>query len=306
MADLEAEFVVEEGEAGRRLDVFLVRHLPGLGRAGARELVERRGVRVDGNVLPRGARLRLGQRVQLEAPAPSRRFLPVSEPELALRVIHEEPSFVVVDKPAGMPSHPLRPDERGTLVAALLARYPEIGQLGYAQREAGLVHRLDIGTSGLVVCARTAHAFEQLTRSLRAGRWDKRYQAVVSGHPPVGARYTWPLAVDGRDAARVRVVEPGGSAWQADTQVLEVEPAGSCARVEVRARRARRHQVRVHLAHAGHPLVGDALYGGLEGLAHHALHASAICFPHPTHGATVELGAALSSPLIELLRRLRS
>ncbi|NOY90609.1 MAG: RluA family pseudouridine synthase [Deltaproteobacteria bacterium] len=302
------QFVVEEPEVGSRLDVFLVRHLPGLGRAGARELLKSRGVRVDGHCLPRGTQLRLGQSVEILGRVPARRFSPAPAPELALAVVHEEAQFVVVDKPAGMPCHPLRPDETGTLVAALLARYPEIAQLGYARREAGLVHRLDIGTSGLVVCARTAHAFEQLTRSLRAGRWDKRYQAVVSGHPPVGARYTWPLAADPKDPTRISVADSDhAGAWQAETEVLAVKPAGSCAWVEVRASRARRHQVRVHLAHAGHALVGDTLYGGLEDrLAHHALHASALRFPHPTHGAPVDLEAPLSSPLIDLLRRLRS
>lgn len=308
MAD-PAPFVVEEAEAGTRLDVFLTRHISGLGRAGARELVASRGVQVDGNALPRGARLRVGQRVELVEAAPLRHFLPEPAPELELEVLYEDAHVVVVDKPAGMPCHPLRPDEGGTLVAALLARYPELSEVGHDRREAGLVHRLDIGTSGLVVCARTAAAFETLTRSLRAGLWDKRYQAVVQGCPEPGAHYTWPLATD--DSARVRVVEepaPGEKTSRAVTEVLDVALAGSGAWVEVRASRARRHQVRVHLAHAGHPLMGDTLYGGeaFPLLLHHALHASLIAFPHPDGGEVVSVEAPLSASLVALLARLRS
>jgi 23S rRNA pseudouridine1911/1915/1917 synthase len=308
-ADVEAEFVVEEGDAGSRLDIFLVRRLPGLGRAGARELVKSGGVRVDGHRLPRGAQLRLGQEVRLVGGPPSRRFSPAPETEVDLSIVLEETHFVVVDKPAGMACHPLRPDERGTLVGALLARYPEMAEVGHAQREAGLVHRLDIGTSGLVVCARTTHAFDTLSRFLRAGRWDKRYQAVVAGQPRVGDRFAAPLIASAKDPSRVVVADPEDTgAWQAETEVLAVEPAGSHALVEVRAPRARRHQVRVHLAHAGHALVGDTLYGGAEDarLSHHALHASAIRFPHPVHGKPVDVRARLSSPLVELLERLRS
>jgi len=307
--EAEHEFLVEPHEVGCRLDVFLVRRIPGLGRAGARELVARRGVRVDGNALPRGARLRSGQRVELVQDVPLRQFLPAPEPELALSVVHEDSDFVAVGKPAGMPCHPLRPDEAGTLVAALLARYPEVSEVGHGQREAGLVHRLDIGTSGLVICARTPEAFDALTKSLSAGQWDKRYQALVHGHPTRGARYAWRLAPDADDARRVRVVEDAlERAWDAETELLDVTPAGTCAWIEVRASRARRHQVRVHLAHAGHPLLGDTLYGAEPDaeLSHHALHASAITLPHPGTGARVSIQAPPSAMLVARLANLRS
>jgi len=149
------ELGIDGQDEGARLDVVLVRRVDGMSRAKARRMVQDGLVRVNGRRVRKGTRLRAGDRVQLaELPRPTD-FTPASAPDLPLSVVHEDPHVVIVDKPAGQPTHPLRPHERETLANALLARYPEMEGVGYALREPGILHRLDNDTSGLLVAART-------------------------------------------------------------------------------------------------------------------------------------------------------
>lgn len=149
--------------------------------------------------------MRAGQVIEIELPAQAT-LLP--QPEIALDVLLERPDLVVVRKPAGMPTVPLDPAERGSLAAALIGRYPEMAKVGHRPREPGLIHRLDTNTSGLVVAARTGSSFDRLVAALREGRLEKRYLAVVaeSGLPDQGV-IDGPLGPDPHNRARVRVDE---------------------------------------------------------------------------------------------------
>jgi 23S rRNA pseudouridine1911/1915/1917 synthase len=268
------QLTVSEADAGLRLEQWLMRSL-GCSRSEARWLCEDGAVRVDGRREPKGARVRAGAEVRVELGAP---WL-LAEPDLPLDVRLERADLVVVDKPAGMPSVPLRPGERGTLANALLGRYAEMRGFGHSAREPGLIHRLDNQTSGLLVAARTQDAFERLLHGLRAGWLEKRYLAVVPS-PGLADSGTIdkPLGPDPGQAGRVRTVEADGSyRHDAKTTYRVIARGAHFALVELAASRAFRHQVRVHLASIGHAIAGDTLYGGVADArldARHALHAN--------------------------------
>jgi 23S rRNA pseudouridine1911/1915/1917 synthase len=296
------ELIVPPEGAGQRLDSFLRGALPELGRRSIAAAISAGHVRIDGARVRPAARLREGQRVALALPHATE--VPRADPSLPLAIVHEDASLVIVDKPAGMPCHPLRAGEPGTLVSALLARYPEIANFGYSRREPGIVHRLDTQSSGLVLCARSEPMFLSLRAQLEQGAIDKRYFVLCSGGAPAIGEHHAYLAARG---PQVRVVfEPSRAPAHARpivTEVLRVAEAGAFQQVELRAHRAARHQVRAHLAALGHPLVGDVAYGGaaLASLSRHCLHASAIELAHPESGLRISVRAALPSELRGLL-----
>ncbi len=308
------ELDVREEEAGSRLDVLLVRRVEGMSRAKARRMIEEGSVRVNGRRARKGARLASGDRVELaEMPAPTD-FPALAAPELPLVVRYEDAHLVLADKPAGLPAHPLRPDERETLAGALLARYPEMATVGYALREPGLLHRLDNDTSGLMIAARSQRAFEALRALLVGGALDKRYLALVQGASiPLGI-IDAPIAAHPSDPRRVHAcLDPldrrRAKARPARTEIVEVTPVGErFALLEVRASHAVRHQIRAHLAALGHPLVGDWLYGGtsIEGFDRHFLHASRIALDHPLEPRRVDVASPLPEVLAAVVRRLEA
>lgn len=290
------ELEVEENDADERLDVVLARRVSGLSRGRVRALFEAGQVRVNGRRVKKSARAAVGDRVTLDfLPGPAD-FHATPDPELAIDIIVEEERYVVANKPAGVPSHPLHEGELGTLAGALVARYPEMRGVGYSNREPGILHRLDNDTSGLMLAARDAETFEALRRQLQAGQIEKRYIACCAGTVAAPQVIDSLIASDPRDRRRVRVCNDPREikrlkAQPARTEVLKSEPDGNNSRVEVRANSARRHQVRVHLASIGHPLVGDVLYGGppLPGLKRHLLHAHHLSFKEGTSSTTVTI-----------------
>lgn len=272
-------FTVQPEEAGQRLDRFLVRRCPELGRRAAASLIERGLVSVGGRRQSKGFMLRAGDEVR--APLDFG-FAPSSEPA-SLDVRLERADLVVVEKPAGQPTAPLAPGESGTLAGALLARYPEMRGIGYREREPGIIHRLDTRTSGLVVAARSPLAFEVLRAALRAHRLDKRYLAIVEAAGlPDEVRIDLPLALEPSGSGRVVALAPGSEGATSCLSVVRVlTRRGRFALVDVTASRAFRHQVRVHLSASGWPIAGDREYGGArrEALAErHALHASHVAW----------------------------
>lgn len=280
------KITVADSQAGVRLDRLVVDAVPGIGRAGAKRLFADGKVRVataegerprraaKGDVATAGAVVE----IEIEEGA-SDAALP--DAGVSLEVVLETPEVVVVDKPAGLPTAPLSPGEKGTLANGLVARYPELAGIGFSAREPGLVHRLDTDTSGLVVAARTAEAFEVLKTALKEGRLDKRYLLVCDAHDlPETGTIEVPLAPHPKDRRRVYpCVHPRDIARYAPrpatTTYAKLRQTDRWALVEARAPKAARHQLRAHFAAIGHPLAGDALYGGPEvaGLTRHALHA---------------------------------
>lgn len=280
---------------GQRLDRFLCDRARGLGRAGARRVIEAGLVRVNGRSAAPGQRLHAGDNVQVEELPDSNAAQP--DASVALRVLHEDRWLVVVDKPAGMPSHPLRPGERATLASGLAARYPEMASVGYSAREPGIVHRLDTNTSGLVLAARDAETFSALRALLERGGIDKRYLALCAGHVQAPSVLEGWLSAQGKHVT-LRA-EPFASARRVTSEVLSAQMIGRFCLCELRVHVARRHQIRAQLAAIGHAIAGDAAYGGeaLPGLARHFLHASALRLPHPHSGAELEVHAELPEEL---------
>ncbi len=277
------ELEIREDEAGQRIDVALARQVPELSRARAKALIEQGAVRVDGRRVKKSHVLSVGQRVTLDHIPGAVDFYAAPDPSLALQVLFENAQYVVVDKPTGVPSHPLREGELGTLAGALVARYPEMRDVGYSTREPGILHRLDNDTSGVMLAARDQATFDALRVQLQAGEIEKRYLARCQGLVPAPITIDTPIANDPRDPRRVRAcIDPREikrlRAQPASSEVLTSIPAEHGSLIEVRANNARRHQIRAHLASIGHPLLGDPLYGGppLESPPHHLLHATSI------------------------------
>ena len=283
------------GASGPRLDTFLAQALAGLPRRLVRRVIAEGDVRVNGRRAAKGLRLQPGDRVTVpDLPAALE-----PEPALALPVLHEDASLAVVDKPGGMPAHALDPRQRGTAAAFVLARWPETATVGDALAP-GLIHRLDGGTSGVLVVARTAESFATLRRALAARAIEKRYLAIVAGTAE-DTRIDTPLAHDTSDRRRMTAARPDDRSWPAETEVRVVTAGRDRSLVAVTMRTGVTHQIRVHLAQAGHPVLNDLLYGGprAEELpeGRHTLHASGIALPHPTTGTMVTVESPLPADL---------
>ncbi len=277
-------FTVAPGEAGLRLDAFLAaRGVFASTTAARRWLAENAGrVRVEGKLARKGERLQPAQRIEvLGAPAGE-----VLQPEPGpLEVLHEDAALVVVAKPAGVPTHPLRAGETGSLAAALIARYPECATASGDPREGGFVHRLDGGTSGVLVAARTPEAYRALRAQLALGS-EKVYLAEVTGQLALAQVVVdQPIGRQGRRGERVLVGGGGRGVLPARTEVLVRERRAASTLVEARLKAGRPHQVRAHLAHLGNPIVGDTLYGGapFKAPGFH-LHAFRVRLRHPVSG----------------------
>ena len=295
-----AALTLTVGADAVRLDTFLRGALPAMSRRLVRRLIAEGAVCVNGRPAAKGVRVAPGDRVTLpDLPATI-----TPEPGLALAVLHEDDALVALDKPGGIPGHALDPRQRGTAAAFLLARYPEMADVGDPLAP-GLVHRLDSGTSGLLVAARTRAAHCALRAALRARAVEKRYLAWVAGDASAldGARVALPLAHDPRDRRRMLPATPGVRAWPAETRLAIVAAGRERSLVEATILTGVTHQVRVHLAARGHPVLGDVLYGGAPaGLprGRHALHAAGLTLPHPTDGRPLSLSALLPADLAAL------
>jgi 23S rRNA pseudouridine1911/1915/1917 synthase len=292
-AALEAarEVVVPESLAGTRLDKAVAALVPELSRARIKRAVELGAVRVNGRRMAKGGNVVQGDVVRIDV-ALVADAAPVPVPDAPLRIALENDQVVVVDKPAGQPTAPLRPGETGTLVNALLGRYPELTPqgpdsfIGHALREPGIVHRLDTETSGALLVARTAAAFDELRSALKEGKLDKRYLLVCSeqGLPDEGT-IDFPLTNHPKDQRRVYACTHPRDVMRYDprpasTRYRVVQRAGVWALVEASVEKALRHQLRAHFAAIGYPLAGDELYGGsvIRALGRQALHASRIAY----------------------------
>ena len=280
--------------AHERLDRFVARRLPELTRSRVRRLIDQGFVTIDGRPAAKaGVALDEGRRVQVTLPPPAPLEL---EPEpIPLRIVYEDADLLVVDKQPGLAVHPSPGHSRHTLVHAVLAHCPDLSGIGGVLRP-GIVHRLDKDTSGLIIVAKHDAAHVSLARQLKERKVEKTYLALVEGRitPPKGVIEA-PIARDPRRRKRMAVVD-GGRDARTRYRVLR-EVAGRSL-VEVRPETGRTHQIRVHLAAIGHPIVGDPLYGK-RSLGRQFLHAQRLAFRHPRTGERLELEA----PLAEDLRR---
>jgi 23S rRNA pseudouridine1911/1915/1917 synthase len=259
-----------------RADKALGRFYPDAGRRQLAELFDDGAVRVNGKRARKGDRVAVGDVVELtREPVSGAALRPAPDPDVPLDVLIERSEVVVVCKPAGIPSQPLRAGELGTVANAIAFRFPECVAIGDDPRDGGLVHRLDIGTSGVLVVARTLDAYHALRDAFGAGLVVKRYVAITDGRP-VSRDCDAPLAQRGK-----RVAVDLGDGLAAYTEIAVERASPKHALVNCVAQTGRMHQVRAHLAYVGAPITGDALYGGapLHGHEGFFLHAASITLP---------------------------
>jgi 23S rRNA pseudouridine1911/1915/1917 synthase len=298
---------VEGAAVGMRLDRWLASAVPDLSRARVQALIDEGRVRV-GGATPRAAqRLRGGEAVEIEIPPPPAQEL---EPEpIALTIVYEDPDVLVVDKPAGMVVHPGAGVMRGTLAAGALAHAPEIAGVG-GQRRPGVVHRLDKGTSGLLVMAKTARAYHALVAQLAAREATREYLAIVHGRlASAEGRVEASIGRDPHHRQRM-AIRPAGQGRPAITRFRVLERFRDFTLVQCRLETGRTHQIRVHLASLGHPVAGDAIYGrgrprlpvDLEGIA---LHAARLAFVHPLTRERMEFSVPPPPRIARFLSHLR-
>ena len=295
------QFAVSADDAGERLDYYLSRRLPDLSRNRAKALIGDGFVTVDGEFYKPSYRLQKGEVVAGSYPDAD---VETVEPEdIPLTVYYEDEHVIVVEKPAGMLTHPTDEETTGTLVNALLYRYGPLTPVGAPLRP-GIVHRLDRGTSGVLVVARSELAHRSLVRQFSERTTGRVYAAIVSGVPvqesgvidaPIGRSASNPTKF------AVSPLAPK----EALTEYWVEKGFGGTALVRLRLRTGRTHQIRVHLSYIGYPILGDETYGGPTGLINRpALHAHSLSFDHPATGERMCFVSPLAGDLVELIGKL--
>lgn len=284
--DPQRSISVGPAEAGNRLDAVVARRL-GLSRGWVRKLLASERVLLGGRPAAKGAILRAGDRIDV-LPFAGPEAGPIANPGMAVSILREAAGLIAIDKPAGWPVHPLNPDETDTALNALVALHPELVGVGEGGLRSGVVHRLDPGTSGVLVFAIDERAWREARSAFAEKRVAKRYVARV--HGAFAGEREIELRLESR-GAHVRVVASGGRVASSHVRALETGPETSL--VEIAMRTGVRHQIRASLAEIGHPVVGDRLYGSELELDRFWLHAVSIAWDD--FAAEAELPAELKT-----------
>ena len=303
-------FTASAEDAGRRLDLYLASRLPDLSRTRIQELIDQGRVHISERLARRAQRVMPGDVIDIEIlPRPPLRAAPE---EIPLDVLYEDEDLIVVNKPAGMVVHAGAGATQGTLVNALLHHFGTLSSMGGNLRP-GIVHRLDRGTSGVIVAARNDVAHRALAEQFRSRVVSKTYLALLHGRMSRdGGTIDRPITRDPQRRTRMTARLARGRAAQTGWRVLL--RLGNFTLIEAEPRTGRTHQIRAHFAAAGHPLAGDTLYGAppqirsggasLEPLGRVFLHAARLRFAHPRTGATIEVRAPLDPRLRQYLNEL--
>jgi 23S rRNA pseudouridine1911/1915/1917 synthase len=298
-------FIVGEVDAGERVDQALA-SITGISRSQARRWIDEGLVRVNTRPVRASQRVQLGD--ALEAEPPEALPSPLQPEPIALAILWEDADLLVIDKPAGLVVHPAPGHASGTLVNALLHHCADLAGVGGVLRP-GIVHRLDRGTSGVLVVAKNDFAHRALADQFRDHSIERIYRALVRGSPgPDAGRVDRPIGRHPRERKRMSVHAPVAREAHTGWRVLARYPRSQRAWLEVRPETGRTHQIRVHLASAGLPLAGDPVYGRGRASpadpARPALHAAVLGFQHPRSGERVRFEAPLPADLAGLLERL--
>jgi 23S rRNA pseudouridine1911/1915/1917 synthase len=311
---------VSDDSEGARLDRFLVSVVSELSRSQIQRLIKEGHVLVGGRAAKANQPVKTGQQIAVHIPAPVD-AAPAAE-ALPLPIVYQDHDLIVIDKPAGMVVHPAAGHASGTLVNALLHHVDDLSGIG-GEKRPGIVHRLDRGTSGLMVVAKHDAAHEELARQFREREVEKEYIALVWGDVHAGRRIDAPIGRDpvnrkkmSADADEVPDRKRLRRSREAVTRVVRAQPIKVLTLVQVAIHTGRTHQIRVHLSAIGHPVVGDSLYGGvrrrvpgdLRAVTHLTrpfLHAARLAFAHPGDGRRMEFTSPLPDDLQQVLDELQ-
>lgn len=298
-----------------RLDAFLRKCLPQLSRGELTTTIDNKLFWIDGRAGKKGDKLRAGQIVTYHGPEEWFFTQPPPAKQLDVPIIYEDPSLLVVNKPAGMATHGFSGKDTGTLANFLVAHRPGLLTVGKSRWEPGLVHRLDRETSGLVLVAKTQQAFDELRRQFRRREIKKIYWALVWGATEPAGTISSPIAHDARDRRRMRVVMRDSAkskdqrSWKAVTGYRTLGTRKGVSLLDLDMATGVTHQIRLHLSAIGHPIVNDPLYGAANpkpfGLTRHFLHARLLQFRHPADGRVIRVESELPADLQEVLKRLK-
>jgi 23S rRNA pseudouridine1911/1915/1917 synthase len=301
--------VIPEGLAGERID-RVVAMLSSCSRAEAAELVDAGEVLLGGTpATNRSAKVRLGDEIEIEVPDREAAARLVPEPDVAFPVVYEDDDLLVIDKPAGLVVHPGSGQRTGTLVHGLLARYPEIAAVGPDPSRPGIVHRLDKGTTGLLLVARTQPAYEALVAALSARTIHRRYRTLVWGHVAAATGLIdAPIGRSPREPTRMAVAVRGKEARTRYEVLATYREPVEVTLLACTLETGRTHQIRVHLRSIGHAVVGDVRYDGARQslpMARPFLHAEALELAHPVTGEPLTFESPLPADLQAVLDQLR-
>lgn len=299
---------VPDGLEGERVDAALARMF-GLSRTRAADLIAGGDVLVDGHAVAKSDRMSAGTWLDVTLPSPERTPAPPPEPVPGMGIVYEDDDIVVVDKPIGVAAHPTTGWTGPTVTGGLAATGHRVATSGAAERQ-GVVHRLDANTTGLMVVAKSENAYSVLKRAFKERTVDKRYHALVQGHPdPLRGTVDAPIDRHPSGDGRFAVVAGGRpSVTHYDT----VEAFRAASLLDIKLETGRTHQIRVHMAAIHHPCVGDRLYGADPtlstrlGMKRQWLHARGLSFTHPADGRWVEFTSAYPDDLAHALDLLRT
>jgi 23S rRNA pseudouridine1911/1915/1917 synthase len=301
-------FEIDASLSGERVDTAIARLL-GISRSQAAELCESKGARVGSKTLGKSDRLQLGDTLELQPPAEPKVLEVLPTPVEALEIVYQDEDIIVVDKPAGVVSHPTVGFEGPTVAGALLARGIQLSTSGASERQ-GIVQRLDVGTSGLMMLAKSELAYSRLKQAFRDRKVHKIYHAIIQGHPdPLEGTFDAPIGRHPRAEFKFAVMESGKPSIT-HYKVLELFPA--VALCEVNLETGRTHQIRVHFSAFKHPLLGDTMYGADPSLAKRLgidrqwLHAKELAFDHPITAKRMEFSTDYPKDLALVLEKLRA
>ncbi len=301
--------IVPAQYAGDRVDQALAGLMPDHSRSRLQQWIRSARVLMDGRPVRASDKVWGGESLMV-SPDTDRRQLAATAEAIALSIVHEDASVIVLDKPAGLVVHPGSGNWQGTLLNALLHHYPPIEALP----RAGIVHRLDKDTSGLMMVAKTLTAHTALVRALAARDVERTYNAIVLGDAPVAGEIDRPVGRHPVQRTRMAVVERGRPAL---TRYRLLERLAGASLVECRLATGRTHQIRVHLESIGHPVLGDPVYAPranrlppavaavAEGIARQALHAVELAFVHPENATAMRFRSPLPADIEQALARLR-
>jgi 23S rRNA pseudouridine1911/1915/1917 synthase len=313
-------FTVADAESGARVDRMLADRLPGLSRSRLKKLIESGNLGLGGETINEPSyRVKPGQRLILTVP-PAQEAEPQAQ-AMALRILHEDESLIVVEKPAGLVVHPAPGNPDRTLVNALIAHCGDSLRGIGGVRRPGIVHRLDKDTSGIMVAAKTEAAQASLSAQFAERTIGRAYTAVVWGLPSQAkGEIAGNIGRSPRNRKKMAVVERGGKPAITTYRVIRALARGAVSLVECRLLTGRTHQIRVHMTHAGHPLIGDPLYGrgsrqrlaalppaarqAATSFPRQALHATTLSFDHPITGERLTFTSDLPSDIVALIESL--